>query len=352
MKLSTVVYQFFSTYLPHIKGVSNATIKTYRDAFTLFLPFAANYYSIKINALSLDHLSAELILAFLQDLEQHRKNSAKTRNHRLAVIKSLAKMIRFMHPDKKQLADNILSIPQKRMQKKLIGFLYPDEIDKVLNAVDLKKSQGLRDYCILQLLYDSGVRASELATLNLDYFDPQRKVLAILGKGNRYRQIELAPKTCQLLKLYMTQYRIHPKPLYQQRLFINQRNEDLPAMVFIASVENISQWPCRPNVSNSSMPSTVFVTAAPLECLPAATPSLKSKIIWATIKLNPPWCISNWIWQEKNTSSSNLSNTPNRFYPMIQISINSSIGKTKKILSTGSTASKPHGPRFVAEISY
>ena len=153
MKLSTVVYQFFGNYLPHIKGVSNATIKTYRDAFTLFLPFAANYYSIKINALSLDHLSTELILAFLHDLEQHRKNSAKTRNHRLAVIKSLAKMIRFMHPDKKLLADNILSIPQKRMQKKLIGFLYPDEIDKVLNAVDLKKSQGLRDYCMQIVFY-------------------------------------------------------------------------------------------------------------------------------------------------------------------------------------------------------
>jgi len=226
MKLSTVVYQFFGNYLPHIKGVSNATIKTYRDAFTLFLPFAANYYSIKINALNLDHLSAELILAFLHDLEQQRKNSAKTRNHRLAVIKSLAKMIRFTHPDYKQLADNILSIPQKRMQKKLIGFLYPDEINKVLNAVDLKKSQGLRDYCILQLLYDSGVRASELATLNLDYFDPQRKTLAILGKGNRYRQIELEPKTCRLLKIYITQYRIHPKPLYQQRLFINQRNQE------------------------------------------------------------------------------------------------------------------------------
>jgi integrase/recombinase XerD len=226
MKLSAVVYQFFSTYLPHIKGVSSATIKTYRDAFTLFLPFAANYYRIKISALNLDHLSAELILAFLHALELQRQNSAKTRNHRLAAIKSLAKMIRFMHPDKSQVAENILSIPQKRMQKKLIGFLYPDEIDKVLNAVDLKKSQGLRDYCILQLLYDSGVRASELAALNLDYFDSQRKVLSILGKGNRYRQIELEPKTCHLLKIYIAQYRIRPKPLYQQRIFINQRNQE------------------------------------------------------------------------------------------------------------------------------
>jgi integrase/recombinase XerD len=226
MKLSTVVYQFFGNYLPHIKGASNATIKTYRDAFTLFLPFAANYCSVKIKSLTLDHLSSELILAFLHDIEQQRKNTARTRNHRLAVIKSLAKMIRFMYPDQRQMAENILRIPQKRMQKKLIGFLYPDEITNVLNAVDLKKSQGLRDYCILQLLYDSGLRASELATLNLDYFDPPQKKLAILGKGNRYRQIELLPITCQLLEIYIGQYRINPKPLYQQRLFINQRKEE------------------------------------------------------------------------------------------------------------------------------
>ena len=138
MKLSTVVYQFLGTYLPHIKGLSNATIKTYRDAFTLFLPFAANYCSIKINALTLDHLSPELILAFLQHLEQKRKNTAKTRNHRLAVIKSLAKMIRLMYPEQRHVAENLLRIPKKRMQKKLIGFLYPDEIVKVLNAMPLR----------------------------------------------------------------------------------------------------------------------------------------------------------------------------------------------------------------------
>ena len=51
-------------------------------------------------------------------------------------------------------------------------------------------------------------------------------MLSILGKGNRYRQIELEPKTCHLLKIYLTQYRVHPKPLYQQRIFINQRNEE------------------------------------------------------------------------------------------------------------------------------
>ncbi len=226
MKLSTAIHQFFGTYLTHIKGVSPNTIKAYRDMFTLFLPFAANYRNIKIKSLTLDHLSLQLILAFLNHLESQRQNTAKTRNHRLAAIKSFAKMIRLMVAEKRQLADTILSIPQKRMQKQLIGFLYPDEVTKVLKAVDLTRKEGLRDYCLLQLLYDSAARASEIATLNLDYFEPQKKTLAILGKGNRYRQIELESQTCRLLSLYITRYRLTPKPLYQQRLFINQRAKE------------------------------------------------------------------------------------------------------------------------------
>lgn len=227
MKLSTSIYQFFSQYLPHIKGCNEQTIKSYRDVFTLFLPFAAGYRAIKIDSLKVDHLSSELILAFLNHLEADRSNTAKTRNHRLAAIKSLAKMIRFMYPEKTKLANTILGIPQKRTQKPLIGFLYPEEALKVFHAVKITKKDGFRDYTILHLLYDSGARASEVATLNLEYFNPQKSTLAILGKGNRYRQIELNPKTLQLIKLYITKYRNKPKPLYQHRLFINQRGTEL-----------------------------------------------------------------------------------------------------------------------------
>ncbi len=227
MRLSSAIHQFFSKYLPHIKAVSPHTIKAYRDTYKLFLPFAANYHGIKISSLQIAHLSVEVILDFLDSLEKQRQNSAKTRNSRLAAIKSLAKMIRFMHPDQRQLADRILSIPQKRSQRQLIGFLYPYEIDRILQAVDLNDALGVRDYCLLQLLYDSGARASEIATLNLDYFNAHNKTLAILGKGNRYRQIELDPKTVRLLNIYIARYRISPKPAYQHRLFINQRGKQL-----------------------------------------------------------------------------------------------------------------------------
>jgi site-specific recombinase XerD len=226
MKLSTYVHQFFDQYLPRIKGVSENTIKDYRITFTLLLPFAAQYYSIEIKSLRVDHLSQVVILAFLDYLEIQRGNIARTRNHRLAAIKSLSRMIRLMYPEKRDHVQRILDIPQKKTQKQLIGFLYQDEIIRIFEAVDLKKKQGFRDYTILHLLYDSGARASEITSLNLDYFDPQHKTMAILGKGNRYRLVKLWPRTVQLVRLYIIKYRTVPKPLYGNRLFINQRGEE------------------------------------------------------------------------------------------------------------------------------
>jgi site-specific recombinase XerD len=225
MKLSTCIIQYFDQYLPRIKGVSKRTIESYRDTFTLFLPFAAQYFSIKIQSLRIYHLTPDVILAFLSYLENQRNNIARTRNHRLGAIKSFSKMIRFIYPDQSDLIEKIMKIPEKKTQKQLIGFLYPDEILKVFKSVDLKKKQGFRDYFILHLLYDSGARASEIANLKIDYFDAQHKTLAILGKGNRFRLINICTKTVQLIRLYIIKYRIIPKPLFRHHLLINQRRE-------------------------------------------------------------------------------------------------------------------------------
>ena len=227
MKLSPAIHQFFDQYLPHIKGVSEHTLKAYRDAFKLFLIFAADYYGIKIKSLRLEQITSELILAFLDDLQVQRHNRARTRNHRLAALKSFAKMIRLLYPQHREVAETIFSVPQKRTQKTLVGFLYPEEILKLFHVVNLKRKEGFRDYALLHLLFDSGARASEVATLNLDYFNLEQKTLAILGKGNRFRLIELEPKTTQLLQLYISRFRPSPKPPYQQRLFVNQRGEEL-----------------------------------------------------------------------------------------------------------------------------
>jgi site-specific recombinase XerD len=227
MRLTTCVEQFFDLYHFRIKGSSQRTIKAYRQTLALFLPFAAKFYSIKIASLSIDHLSLPLILAFLDYLQTDRNNAANTRNNRLAVIKSLAKMIRLMYPQKLEVADAILAIPQKKSLKKIVGFLYVEEIFAVYEAVDLKKPLGFRDYTILHLLADSGARASEVAMLKVDYFDPIQKTLTILGKANKFRLIKLSQKTTDIVKRYITRYRPHPKPIYQHCLFINKHGRPL-----------------------------------------------------------------------------------------------------------------------------
>lgn len=226
MKLTKCLCQFFNQYLTGLKEASKHTVKAYRDTFTIFLPFAAQYHSCKISSLDIEHLTNNLIMDFLDHLETERHNKAVTRNLRLAAFQSLAKMIRIFNPKQRNIAERLINIPRKRTQKKLTGFFLQEEILKVFDAVDLKRKEGFRDYTILHLLFDSGARASEIATLNLDYFDTQTKTLAILGKGNRYRLIELWPKTAQLVQQYIAKYRINPKPSYTDRLFINQCGEE------------------------------------------------------------------------------------------------------------------------------
>jgi integrase/recombinase XerD len=135
-------------------------------------------------------------------------------------------MIRFMHPQWSALMVKIIFIPQKRTQRQLIGFLYPEEINQVLNAVNINTALGFRDYTILHLLFESGARASEIARLNLDYFNPEQGTLAILGKGNRFRQVNLSPTTVKMIKAYMVNHR-RSKPACANRLFISQHGKAL-----------------------------------------------------------------------------------------------------------------------------
>ncbi len=225
MRLSKCMHQYFDEYLPRLVGAGSKTIKAYREAFTLFIPFAARYWSVKSSRLDVEHLTFKVVLDFLEHLEAKRNNCIKTRNARLAALKSLAKMLRLMHPEYHEISKSILNIPQKRFQKTLIGYLTHGEFRKVVESVDLKRKGGFGDYTILHLLYDGGARASEIAGLKLDYFNLSQKTLSILGKGNRYRQIELWPITAKIVELYIKNYRPRPKPLCSNYLFVNQRKD-------------------------------------------------------------------------------------------------------------------------------
>ena len=227
MKLSRCVRIFFSYYLPEVKGGSGRTIQTYKETFKIFLPFAADFLTLEAGSIALPDISTELILSFLDHLEQDRKNSRATRNLRLCALKSLAKMIRLLYPEHRDIADRILNIPQKRQGKPLFGYLTQDELMAVFDAVNLRKECGIRDQTILHLLFDSGARASEIADLEISNIDVAAKSIGILGKGGKYRLVQIWPRTLQLIERYIEQHRTSPKPTFAKYLFVNQRGEKL-----------------------------------------------------------------------------------------------------------------------------
>jgi len=225
MNLHACLCRYFTEYLSGIKGVSPDTVKTYKDAFTLFLKFSSSHLSKAVSELRVEDITPALILSFLDYLEQQRKNSTRTRNARLIALKSFAKMLRLLYPEYREISEMIFNIPQKRFGKRLIGYMDYDDILYVFGSVDLRRKEGFRDYTILHLLFDSGARASETANLEMKFFDPHKKTLIIKGKGGNYRLIELQPKTIELVERYIKKYRPVPKPIFSNRLFINQRRE-------------------------------------------------------------------------------------------------------------------------------
>lgn len=225
MSFQDSVCRYFTEYLPDIKGVSPETIKAYKETFRLFLNFSSSYLCKKVPDLEFEDMSPALILSFLEHLEKTRKNSTRTRNARLIALKSFAKMLRLLYPDHRKLAEAIANIPQKRFGKRLISYMDYDDLLQVFGAVDLKKKEGVRDYTILHLLFDSGARASEVARLEIRFFNPDKGTLMIKGKGGNYRLIELQDKTIELIDRYIKKYRSPPKAFYGNRLFINQRRE-------------------------------------------------------------------------------------------------------------------------------
>ena len=225
MKLHHCIALFLTKYLPDIRGADPDTVHCYKASFRVLVPFAARYLSKKSAHIEVSDLTSDLIIDFLVHLETHLGNGAKTRNLRLSAIRSMARMIRLMVPEDKETADRILNIPYKKTPKPLFGYITHDEFLKVAGSVDLKRKEGFRDYTILHLLFDSGARAHEIAQMEVAHFDPKEMRIGILGKGCRFRIVQLWPRTTDLIGHYLEHHRETPVVTFRERLFINQRRK-------------------------------------------------------------------------------------------------------------------------------
>ncbi len=152
----------------------------------------------------LDDLGAPRILAFLNHLEKARKNSIRSRNSRLAALRSFFKYAASRAPASLPTIQSVLAIPMKRYDRRLLGFLSREEIQAVLDAPDPSTWSGQRDRMMFTLLYNTGARVSEIIAINVADVSLDRGAsVRIRGKGRKERSIPLWKSTALTVRQWM-----------------------------------------------------------------------------------------------------------------------------------------------------
>lgn len=192
------VRRFLSEHLVLERGVSRNTQQSYRDTFSLFLPFVAARRKITVDKLVIDDLSPNIVSDFLLHLEQSRRCSVASRNQRLATLHAFARFTGERSPDHVEWCRQIRLVPFKRAGRNAVTYMEKDEIDELLRAPDRTSEQGQRDHALLLFLYNSGARATEavrVAIEDLTRDSTGTGSVKIHGKGRKVRFCPLWKKT-------------------------------------------------------------------------------------------------------------------------------------------------------------
>ena len=217
--LATTLQAFFTDRLLRQRQVSPNTVQAYRDTLRLLLIFASEQRSKAPGKLGIDDLDATLIGAFLDHLEKGRQNGVRTRNARLAAIRSLFRYAALRHPEHAATIERVLAIPSKRFERRLVTWLNEAEIDVLLTAPNRATWTGRRDTALFSLAVQTGLRASELIGLNCaDVHLGAGAHVSCTGKGRKQRITPLTSSTVVILREWIAERGGQPAdPLFPTR---------------------------------------------------------------------------------------------------------------------------------------
>lgn len=205
-QVAVTMERFFSDRLVNQRQVSPRTIASYRDSLKLLVGFVHEQTRKAPSDLDWEDLGPDTICAFLDHLETHRRNSARTRNLRLTAIRSLFIYASLRHPEHAALIARVLAIPPKRFDKTTITFLTEDELDVLISAPDQSRWEGRRDQALLLVAADTGLRVSELTGLNCgDVTFGDGACVRCEGKGRRERAVPLSRPAEIVVKQWATE---------------------------------------------------------------------------------------------------------------------------------------------------
>jgi len=210
-----VLEGFFTDRLSALRA-SPHTVAAYRDTYRLLLRFTQQRLGRQPSQLDLSDLDADLIGAFLDHLETERHNTVASRNLRLAAVHALFRYAALRCPEHAALIQQVLAIPTKRPDRRLVTFLTRTEVIALLDAPDQNTALGRRDYLLLAVAAHTGLRVSELTGLTCaDVALGTGPHVRCTGKGRKQRVTPLTKPLARQLARWLSDRNAAPDdPLF------------------------------------------------------------------------------------------------------------------------------------------
>lgn len=221
--------KFLKDYIVIERNLSNNTIRSYKKTFSLLIEYLVNVKNIKLANINFSTVTLDYIIDFLNYLEQEKHNSPRTRNQRFAAIKSFYQYCSIEEVSNINNIRKILSIRDKKTQKKVINYLTEEELKLLFESIDTSTKIGRRDLTLLTLLYDTGARANEIVNLKLEDINFGQKYIILNGKGRKQRVVSMMGNTKDLLIRYINEFNI-------QSSYLFNNNRKRMGITFIADV--------------------------------------------------------------------------------------------------------------------
>lgn len=206
--------RFLTDFLVNKKGCSPKTIDSYRYAFIFLLDYYNEVIGIPADQMTISSLTYERLLGFLDWLQSERKSGIATRNQRQAAINSFIRFLMYEKPEFLNEYQKILGIPVKKAPQKEISYLKTDGVSALMEQVDTRKADGLRDYVMLMLLYSTGIRVKDLSL-------HEPRTLLVHGKGKKSRYVPLMKDSLPIIQDYLKMMGYQSPEKLDEWLFIN-----------------------------------------------------------------------------------------------------------------------------------
>lgn len=201
---AALVQAYFAEYLTQQRALSAQTIAAYRDGFVLFLKFTEARLGKSPAAMALADITPELIMAFLDHLERQRHNSVRSRNARLAALRSFLKFVAHRDVSSLQVIERALGVPVKRFERQMFGYLSREEMLAVIGTPD-DAWLSQRDHALFLLMYNTGARVSEIIGLKVGdvVLDAAAACVHLHGKGRKQRSVPLWHSTVKTVRIWL-----------------------------------------------------------------------------------------------------------------------------------------------------